>query len=200
MATTNGVVESPRSTAPHAPSWVALLLGFVLIAAGIFVLGDVALASVISAFAIGGAAVIGGGFEIAHAFWTPAWGSFAWRLLLGILYIVFGVALMVRPDFSAFILTYLLGFVLIISGLVRLVLGYRYGGGSGRLLPLSGIVGIAAGIMIVAHWPASGLWAIGLLVGIDLIAHGIGWLAVALASRSLRDNVDTRAAPSNRAR
>src|SRR5262245_23671904 len=189
MATTNGVVESPRSTAPHAPSWVALLLGFVLIAAGIFVLGDVALASVISAFAIGGAAVVGGGFEIAHAFWTPAWGSFAWRLLLGILYIVFGVALMVRPDFSAFILTYLLGCVLVVSGLVRLVLGYRHRGHLGSLMLVSGVVGIAAGSMILARWPASGLWTIGLLVGIDLLAHGVAWLAVAWASRSLRNAV-----------
>ena len=189
MATTHGVLESRRSIAPHAPTWVALLLGFVLLAAGIFVLGDVALASVISAFAIGGAAVVGGGFEIAHAFWTPAWGSFAWRLLLGILYIIFGVALMVRPDLSAFILTYLLGIVLVISGLVRLVLGYRYAGRTGRLMLVSGVVGIAAGIMILAHWPASGLWAIGLLVGIDLIAHGIAWLAVAWASRSLRNAV-----------
>ena len=54
---------------------------------------------------------------------------------------------------------------------------------------VSGVVGIAAGIMILAHWPASGLWAIGLLVGIDLIAHGIAWLAVAWASRSLRNAV-----------
>jgi uncharacterized membrane protein HdeD (DUF308 family) len=189
MATTDGVLESPRKLVPQAPTWVALLLGFVLLAAGIFVLGDVALASVISAFAIGAAAVVGGGFEIAHAFWTPAWGSFAWRLLLGILYIVFGVALMVRPDFSAFILTYLLGVVLVISGLVRLVLGYRYRGRMGRLLLLSGLVGVAAGIMILAQWPRSGLWAIGLLVGIDLIAHGIAWLAVAWASRSLRNPV-----------
>jgi uncharacterized membrane protein HdeD (DUF308 family) len=189
MATTPGVLESPRRIAPHAPVWVALLLGIVLIAAGLFVLGDVALASVISAFAIGAAAVIGGGFEIAHAFWTPAWGSFAWRLLLGILYIVFGIALMVRPDFSSFILTYLLGFALVISGFVRVVLGYRYGGRTGRLLLLSGLVGIAAGIMILAHWPRSGLWAIGLLVGIDLIAHGLGWLAVAWARRSLRNAV-----------
>jgi uncharacterized membrane protein HdeD (DUF308 family) len=189
MATTHGVLESPRRIAPHKPAWVALLLGFVLLAAGIFVLGDVALASVISAFAIGAAAVIGGGFEIAHAFFTPAWGSFAWRLLLGILYIIFGVALMVRPDFSSFILTYLLGFALVISGLVRLVLGYRYAGRMGRLMLVSGVVGIAAGIMILAHWPRSGLWAIGLLVGIDLIAHGIAWLAVAWASRSLRNAV-----------
>jgi uncharacterized membrane protein HdeD (DUF308 family) len=35
----------------------------------------------------------------------------------------------------------------------------------------------------------SGLKAIGLLVGIDLIAHGIAWLAVAWASRSLRNAV-----------
>ena len=184
MARTDGVLEARRSIAPRAPAWVALLLGFVLLAAGIFVLGDVALASVISAFAIGAAAVVGGGFEIAHAFWTPAWGSFASRLLLGILYIIFGVALMVRPDFSAFILTYLLGIVLVVSGLVRLVLGYRYGGRTGRLLLVSGLIGIVAGIMILAHWPMSGLWAIGLLVGIDLIAHGIGWLAVAWARRS----------------
>ena len=65
------------SSAP--PTWVRVLLGLVLIFAGLFVLGDVALATLISTMFIGATALIAGGFEIIHAFWTKGWGGFLWR-------------------------------------------------------------------------------------------------------------------------
>ena len=62
------------STLP--PTSVRLLLGLVLIVGGIFVLGDVALATVISAIVIGVTAIVVGAFEMMHAFWMKGWGGF----------------------------------------------------------------------------------------------------------------------------
>lgn len=168
------------------PFWVYALLGAVLIGLGVLVLGDLALATLLSTVAIGSAAIIGGGFEIAHAFWTRGWGGFAWQIFLGALYVAFGAALISRPELGAVVLTYLLGLILLTSGLVRMFLGFRFRRLAGWLLMMSGIVGTLAGVVLLSRWPISGIWAIGLLLGVDFIVHGFGWLAVAWRQRPRR--------------
>jgi uncharacterized membrane protein HdeD (DUF308 family) len=128
---------------------------------------------------IGICAIVGGGFEIIHAFWTKGWGGFIWQILLGLLYIAGGIALVSQPVAGSLALTYVLGLVLVISGFVRLYVGFTNRAESGWLLLLSGIFGILAGLVVLLGWPASGLWVIGFLLGIDLIFHGVGWLALA---------------------
>lgn len=161
------------------PTWVRVLLGLVLVVAGLFVLGDVVLASLISAIFIGATAVVAGGFEIAHAFWTQGWGRFLWRLLLGALYVGAGIVLLSEPVSGALILTYVLGLLLMVSGFVRIVLGFGYWQRGGWIMLLSGIFGVLAGLVILSGFPTTGLWVLGFLLGIDLIMHGVAWLAYA---------------------
>lgn len=80
--------SSPRLHADNLstpPFWVCVLLGIVMIIAGILVLGDVMLVTVISTMFIGMMSIAAGGFEVIHAFWTKRWGGFLWQVLLGIL-------------------------------------------------------------------------------------------------------------------
>ncbi|WP_245330243.1 DUF308 domain-containing protein [Bradyrhizobium sp. AS23.2] len=91
------------------PLWACALLGVVLIAAGLFALGDLAFATIISVKFIGLTAIAAGGFEVAHAFWTKGWSGFLWRIVLGVLYLAFGLILLTQPTSGALILTYLLG-------------------------------------------------------------------------------------------
>jgi uncharacterized membrane protein HdeD (DUF308 family) len=49
---------------------------------------------------------------------------------------------------------------------------------------LDGIIALVLGLLVLAQWPASGLWVIGLFVGIDLIFYGWAWIALALALRA----------------
>jgi uncharacterized membrane protein HdeD (DUF308 family) len=44
---------------------------------------------------------------------------------------------------------------------------------------IDGLITIVQGLMILAQSPASGLWVIGLFIGIDLIFYGIAWMAIA---------------------
>src|SRR5215470_20001106 len=113
------------------PAWVRILLGIVLVLAGLFVLGDVVVATLISAIFIGAMAIVAGGFEIVHAFWTKGWGGFLWQLLLGALYVAAGIVLLTQPVAGALILTYVLGLLLIISGFVRALLSFRHWEGGG---------------------------------------------------------------------
>jgi uncharacterized membrane protein HdeD (DUF308 family) len=164
---------------PTPPFWVCVLLGIVMIGAGFLVLGDLAFFTVISTIFIGWMAIVAGGFEVIHAFWTKGWGGFLWQVLLGILYLAFGIVLVTQPLTSALILTYVLGLVLILSGVVRILLGFTHWQEAGWVMLLSGVFGILAGLVILTGFPATGLWVLGFLLGIDLIMHGIGWLTYA---------------------
>ena len=101
MATIDNSSQMGVTNLPAPPFWVCVLLGLVMILAGFFVLGDVMLVTVISTIFIGWVAIIAGAFEIVHAFWTKGWGGFVWQVLLGILYIAFGVVLVSQPLASA---------------------------------------------------------------------------------------------------
>jgi uncharacterized membrane protein HdeD (DUF308 family) len=174
--------SSVGATAP--PLWVCVLLGLVMIVAGFFVLGNVVLATVISTIFIGWISIVAGAFEIVHAFWTKGWGGFIWQILLGILYIAFGIVLVTQPVASALILTYILGLLLLISGFVRIFLGFSHWREAGWVMVLSGIFGVLAGLVILTGFPVTGFWVLGFLLGVDLIFHGIGWLAYAWQPRS----------------
>ena len=174
--------SSVGATAP--PLWVCVLLGLVMIVAGFFVLGNVVLVTVISTIFIGWISIVAGAFEIVHAFWTKGWGGFIWQILLGILYIAFGIVLVTQPVASALILTYILGLLLLISGFVRIFLGFSHWREAGWVMVLSGIFGVLAGLVILTGFPVTGFWVLGFLLGVDLIFHGIGWLAYAWQPRS----------------
>ena len=164
---------------PAPPFWVCVLLGLVMILAGFLILGDVMLVTVVSTIFIGWVSIFAGVFEIVHAFWTKGWGGFLWQVLLGILYIAFGAVLVGQPVASALILTYVLGMVLLISGIVRILLGISHWREAGWIMLLSGIFGVLAGLVILTGFPMTGMWVLGFLLGVDLISHGIGWLAYA---------------------
>ena len=174
--------SSVGATAP--PFWLCVLLGLVMIVAGFFVLGDVVLATVISTIFIGWISIVAGAFEIVHAFWTKGWGGFIWQILLGVLYVAFGFVLVSQPVASALILTYILGLLLLISGFVRIFVGFSHWREAGWVMVLSGIFGVLAGLVILTGFPITGFWVLGFLLGVDLIFHGVGWLAYAWQPRS----------------
>ena len=165
---------------PAPPFWVCVLLGVVMILAGLLVLGDVVLATVISTIFIGWMAIVTGAFEVIHAFWTKGWGGFVWQVFLGILYIAFGAVVVSQPVASALILTYILGLFFLMSGVVRIFLGISHWREAGWIMLLSGLFGVLAGVVILTGFPMTGLWVLGLLLGIDLLSHGIGWLTYAV--------------------
>jgi uncharacterized membrane protein HdeD (DUF308 family) len=50
------------------------------------------------------------------------------------------------------------------------------------MMLISGIFGVLAGILILFGSPSISVWALGFLVGVDLISHGLAWLLYALRS------------------
>jgi uncharacterized membrane protein HdeD (DUF308 family) len=163
--------------------WGAVWLGGVLVLAGLFVLADVVAAKTASTILFGLALLAAGTFEMVHAFWAPHWRAFFLRLLLGLFYAISGGMLTAYPLASSNVLTIAFAAALIASGVVRLGLAREYWQRHGGLLLASGIVGILAGLVVLSKWPIGGVWALGLVIGIDLLLHGVWWIMFGLSLR-----------------
>jgi uncharacterized membrane protein HdeD (DUF308 family) len=164
------------------PTWVRVLLGIVLVAAGVIVLADLALVAAVSSIFIGSVAVAVGAFEILHAYWTKGAGGLPSKALLGVLYMAVGIVLLSQPGSGALILTYALGLLLLLSGLVRMRLGVGSWQENGWVMLLSGVFGVLAGLAVLTGFPKTTLWGLAVLLGIDLMSHGAAWLSLAWPS------------------
>jgi uncharacterized membrane protein HdeD (DUF308 family) len=165
-----------ESSSSEPPTWVRAALGIILVLAGVFILGDLGLVAEISTVFIGATAIAAGAFEIAHAFWTKGWGGLAWHVVLGVLYIAFGIVLVAEPLSGSLILSYVLGLLLLLSGILRALHALSHWREAGWIMLLSGIFGIVAGLVILSGFPKTTFWVLGLLLGIDLMSHGAAWL------------------------
>src|SRR2546427_7344027 len=166
--------------------WVFFFaLGVALMALGtigILMAGLFTLASVV---VFGWLLVIAGAGVTIHAFWAKRWSGFFLQLLSGLLYLVAGWMLATHGELSAIALTLVIAISFVVQGAFRIgaALSTRIDGW-GSLLA-SGIITLLLGLMIWNEWPLSGVWVIGVFVGIDMFFYG-GWLgSVALSVRSL---------------
>ena len=158
--------------------WI-IALGIVYVIAGLIALGSIVTATIATVFVVGIMMLIAGVAEVFHAFQIKTWGRFLLWLLLGALYIIAGFLTFENPLLAAALLTLLLGVSLIASGIMRIVLAFSMKGGTPWIwVVLSGAITLLLGLVILAHWPVSSLYILGLFLGIDLVFAGAGWIAV----------------------
>jgi uncharacterized membrane protein HdeD (DUF308 family) len=164
--------------------WI-VALGIIYVVAGLVALGSVVLATVATVFVVGIMMLIAGVAEVINAFQIKTWGKFLFWLLLGALYIVAGFVTFENPLLAAALLTLLLGFSLVASGIMRIVLAFGMKQGAPWIwVALSGTITLVLGCVILAHWPVSSLYILGLFLGIDLVLAGASWIAVGFGLRA----------------
>ena len=162
-------------------------LGIVLIALGVFALGDVVAVTLASVVFIGAMLLVGGIFQIIHAFLVRGWGAFAWQLLGGVLYVIGGLLIMDEPVQGSLVVTLFLVAALIVGGVMRVTIGLRHRDMRGWwLLLLGGAVSLIVAVLLVVQLPWSGLWVLGTLIAIELIFMGFNWLQFGLTLRRLK--------------
>lgn len=164
--------------------WIAALLGAGLIVLALIVFGNLMAATIASTILFGSLLIVGGAFQVMHAFSERGWGGFALSLLIGLLYLATGLVMAINPIAGSLALTIVFAAFLLASGVVRIVLALRFWRMAGWLLLLSGVIGVLAGLVIMTGYPMTGLWVLGLVLGVDLLMHGIWWLAIGLMLRS----------------
>ena len=125
-----------------------------------------------SVLLLGWLLIIGGVLEAVYAFWQERWGAFFIDLTVGILYAVVGFMMVANPGVAALTLTLLIAMFLILAGLFRTVAAIAARPPHWGWLLAHGVVSLVLGILIWRQWPVSGLWVIGLFVGIELLLNG----------------------------
>jgi len=182
-----GVSLDPDVRAGLARSWKGLMVvGVIAILVGCVAIVVPAVAAVGTAIFIGWILVIAGAFLIAGAFAAHSIGSVVLRLIWALLTVVVGLWLIVEPHNGTLTLTLVLGFYFLFMGITRIAVAIAGRGQQGAgLVGLSGVAGLLIGILVLAKFPSSADWAIGLLVGIDLIFAGWTITSIALVGKDL---------------
>ena len=145
----------------RATSWfVTLVVGWILIIAAVFIFA--------SAFGLGS---IGRGL---------------FRALVGVAALAAGLWLIINPGEGTETLTLILIIYFLVAGVFRIVAGVAERGqqGAGWLI-VNGVLSILIGLILWVDYPQSAEWAIGLLVGIDLIFSG--WVVILLGQQAKRE-------------
>jgi uncharacterized membrane protein HdeD (DUF308 family) len=168
-------------------TWRALMaVGVLAIFIGCVAILVPAVASVGTAIFIGWILVIAGAFLVAGAFAAQTIGSVLLRLVWALLTVIVGLWLIIEPHNGTLTLTLVLGLYFLFMGITRIGVAFAARGQQGAgLVGLSGIAGLLIGILVLVEFPSSADWAIGLLVGIDLIFAGWTLVSVALLGKEL---------------
>ena len=127
--------------------------------------------------------LLGGVAQLAHAFRVRPWTGFAVGLVWALLNVAAGVILLAFPLRGVLTLTLVLAAFLLAEGVAKLVLAFRIrpdASWSGFLL--SGGLGILLGLLLWAGFPGTATWAIGTLVGVNMIFGGFAIWRLARAS------------------
>lgn len=166
-------------------SWF-LAWGIALIILGIFAISYASTATLISIVFLGIVLAISGAVVIIDAFhfWRQIWSGFFFHLILGLLYLAVGIMLIKGPISGAISLTLLLAILYIVLGIFRIIysLSVQLPRQGWRLF--NGVITLILGILIYKSWPMSGLFIIGLFIGIDLIIAGWVYVMAALSIKT----------------
>lgn len=160
-----------------------LALGILLVVLGLGVMSSAYYATVFSVI-IFGILLLGAGIvQIVQAFMARKWSGLFLSLLLGILYIVTGFLCIAKPTVAAVTLTFWIAAFCFIAGLFRMLTALIMRFDQWGWIFFNGLVTFILGIMIYSDWPISGLWVIGLFIGIDLLLSGWSWILLSLSAR-----------------
>jgi uncharacterized membrane protein HdeD (DUF308 family) len=162
-------------------------LGVLLVVLGMAALAYTAVTTIISVVLFGWLLLMVGALQAAHAMWRSRWGGFFIELCSGVLYAVVGLMIVAAPQQAAEGLTLLIAVLLIVGGIFRLAIAVSGNYHHWGWLFLSGLINLLLGVMIWRQWPLSGLWVIGVFVGIDMIFNGWTMIMLGTMARKLTD-------------
>ena len=168
----------------HNWGWF-LAFGIALVLLGIAAIARSITSTVVSMVFFGWLLVFASIIEFANAFMVGKWAGFFLHLLVAILFGVTGVLMLVKPVISAEAATFLMSMFFLVGGVYQLSYAVWTHLAGWGWQALNGVITTILGILLLAQWPASGLYAIGLFVGIDLLSYGCAWMALALDLRKL---------------
>jgi uncharacterized membrane protein HdeD (DUF308 family) len=178
----------PNAMAAVRTHWKAILIeGILLVVLGLAAMILPPLASLAVTIFLGWMFLISGIAGLALTFWARGMPGFWWSLLSAILAIGAGIILLVQPVQGTLTLTIVVGVYFLAEGVATIMYALEHRRELSERwswLLIAGIVDIVIAGLIIAGLPGSALWAIGLLVGINLLFGGMSLIGMALAARN----------------
>ncbi len=144
-------------------------IGILLIIFGVIAIGSPVVASAAVSVMLGWLFIVAGIAEIAYAF---TGGRMLANLVLGGLTVVAGGIMVFTPLQGALTLAWLLVFWCFLRGIMQIIVSFQMTVGRGWRL-VGGILSVLLAVMIWRGWPDTALWALGLLVGLNMISAGV---------------------------
>lgn len=163
-----------------------IVAGVLFILLGVFAVAEPAVAGLGVAIFVGWVLVIGAVAHLVATFEGGGAGHVLFHVLAAVVFGIGGWYMLSHPLLALGTLTLLLGAVIFAFGVFEVVSYFRLRGrhASGWLL-FNGIIALLLGGMIWLHWPSSAVWAIGTLVGVNLLFTGMTRVSLGLAARRL---------------
>jgi uncharacterized membrane protein HdeD (DUF308 family) len=179
-------LQSAVAGSLHAHWRQFLLEGIVLLVLGLIAIIVPPIATIAVEVLIGWLLLVSGIVGLIATFRTRGTPGFGWSLLSGVIGVMAGVVLLAWPLSGAFSLTLILTVFLVLEGVVSILYALEHKRElSGRWVAmlLSGVVDLFLAGIVFAGLPGTAAWAIGLLVGINLVFGGSALIAMALHAR-----------------
>jgi len=176
--------EQAMSRKPLPASSTLMLIGVVLLIFGVLLL--------LSPAAVGGAVVklvalvlvLTGIIQVLHSLRSGTTANKTVSTVLGAVVAGVGVLVWLNPELGSGFLTVLLMIFFVVNGLWKISYAMRFHRFAGwAWLLTSGLLSLVFVWLLWSQWPLSGAWAIGVLVGLDLLLAGT---ALIMVSRALR--------------
>jgi len=140
--------------------------------------------------------LISGAVGVVGMFFAPTVSAFLWSFLTSALSLLVGVLLLWHPVEGAASLTLVLVAFLLVEGVFQIALSFGYRDvfpESWGWMLFSGITDLILVAIILMGWPTSASWALGLVVGANLITSGLATLVAAFAARRIVGMIERRA-------
>ncbi|PDT87524.1 hypothetical protein CO669_25530 [Bradyrhizobium sp. Y36] len=168
--------------------WKAFLFeGILLAVLGIAALILPPLASLAIAIFLGWMFLVSGIGGLIVTYWARSTPGFWWSLISAALAVLAGLLLLARPMQAVLTLTIVLGAYFLAEGVATIMYALEHRrelSSRWSWLLISGLVDIAISFMVITGLPSSAEWAIGILVGINLLFGGASLIGMALAARN----------------
>jgi uncharacterized membrane protein HdeD (DUF308 family) len=174
-----------------------MFMGFLIAVLGLFLIVYPFIAGAITAVLLGWILIFVGLAQFIFALHSRSAGRFFLKVLLGVLFGLYGIVLAFFPIAGLAVLTGLLAALLLMHAVLLIAIGFQVRPirGWGWFLA-DGIGSLLLGILILAKWPSSSLWAIGTLVGIAVLVSGITRICIASGIRSGASAVENLVRPA----
>ncbi|WP_298243456.1 HdeD family acid-resistance protein [uncultured Bradyrhizobium sp.] len=168
--------------------WKAFLFeGILLVVLGVAALILPPLASLAIAIFLGWMFLVSGIGGLIVTYWARSTPGFWWSLISAALAVLAGLLLLARPMQAVLTLTIVLGAYFLAEGVATIMYALEHRrelSSRWSWLLISGLVDIAISFMVITGLPSSAEWAIGILVGINLLFGGASLIGMALAARN----------------